>query len=126
MQNTQFPVLMAVSYAVFVFLLRIVLRQRKRFPLNAALVLGLFVVCAGMVFAKYGAMSGLPWWVYYTIPMLLTVFLPPFVLRMRTREFVAYLLLSFLSAPAIHAAFSFFFGWKTYMPFIDIPSFWEL
>ena len=126
MHSIQFPVLMAVSYAVFVVLLRFVLRKRERFPLKAALVLGLCVVCAGMVFAKYGAMGGLPWWVYYTIPMLLTVFLPPFVLRMRIREFAAYLLLSFLSAPAIHAAFSFLFGWKTYMPFVNIPSFWEL
>ena len=126
MQNIQFPVLVIVSYLVFVILVRVALRRRRRFTRNATLALGVLIVCGGMVFAKYGAMGGLPWWIYYTVPMLLTVFAPPLFLHMRAREYLEYMVLSFTSAPTIHVCFSFFFGWKSYMPFIKIPSIWEL
>ncbi len=33
---------------------------------------------------------------------------------------------AFLSSPVIHVSFSFFLGWKDYMPFFDVPSLWEL
>ncbi|MDB5234123.1 MAG: hypothetical protein JWR44_1116 [Hymenobacter sp.] len=85
-------------------------------------LLALVVVVFGMVFGKYGAMAGLPWWLYYPIPMLVTVLLPPRVLRLSLRKTVAYLVLSFLSAPLIHVLFSFFLGWTEYMPFWKIPS----
>ncbi len=126
MHAIQFPVLMAASYVVFVSLLRLVLRNRERFPLRVVLILGLVCVCAGMTLAKYGATVGLPWWIYYSIPMLITVFLPPIALRMHKGKAAAYLILSFLAAPVIHAAFSFFLGWKSHMPFIKVPSYWEL
>ncbi|MDX1394657.1 MAG: hypothetical protein R3195_09700, partial [Gemmatimonadota bacterium] len=68
---------------------------------------------------------GWPWWVY-TVPMLLTVFLPSLRFRMRRRELLEYLVLSFLSAPAIHLAFSFLVGWKDYMPLMQVPTVWEI
>ena len=79
-----------------------------------------------MLFAKIGQNSGLPWWIYYTVPMLVTVLVPPIIFRMNLGETLTYLGLAFLSSPLIHAVFSFFLGWKEYMPFIRIPAIWEL
>ena len=78
------------------------------------------------MFAKFGQNGGLPWWIYYTAPMLVTVLVPPIVFRMNPRETLTYLGLAFLSTPLIHAVFSLFLGWKDYMPFINIPAMWEL
>ena len=85
-------------------------------------LLALVVVVFGMLFGKYSATFGLPWWVYYSVPMLITVLLPPVVLKLNKRKTAAYLVLSFLSAPFIHLLFSFFLGWTEYMPFWKIPS----
>lgn len=84
------------------------------------------VVVGGMTFAKYGNNFGLPWWIYYTLPALLTLLLPPLAFRMKGREIGQYLVLAFLSSPFIHFVFSFLLGWKEYMPFIPVPSIWEL
>lgn len=84
------------------------------------------IVFGGMLFARYGAQAGLPWWIYYTVPMLLTVALPPIVFSMTMREAPMYVILAFLSAPVIHTVFSFFLGWREYMPFIPIPSLRDL
>ena len=72
------------------------------------------VVAGGMLFAKIGQNTGLPWWIYDTVPMVVTVGVPLAVFRMNVRETLAYLV------------FSFFLGWKDYMPFIAVPAFWEL
>ena len=123
----RFPIFIAASYVVFAWLVWFVLRRRTEGEfLRPILVLGLLVVVGGMVFAKVGQNTGWPWWIYYTVPMLLTVFLPPVYFKMRRRELPEYLILSFLSAPAIHLTFSFLVGWKNYMPFIEIPSLWEM
>ena len=123
----RFPVFVAVAFFVFVIILRFVLHSRSQRPPLSRVVLTAFVVVGGgMVFAKIGQNSGLPWWVYYTIPMLVTVFTPPLVFRMNRREVLSYLVLAFLSSPMIHVVFSFLLGWKDYMPFIEIPSIWEM
>ena len=85
------------------------------------LLLGAFIGPVGVLIAKFGANIGLPWWIYYTLPMLATVALPPVVLKMQASETIAYLLLAFLSAPAIHAAFVLTLGWHEYMPFLPWP-----
>ncbi|MGH9947344.1 MAG: hypothetical protein ACRD6X_09105 [Pyrinomonadaceae bacterium] len=105
----------------------VALRKRKNENITKkVLILGLFVVVAGMMFGKYGFHLGLPWWIYYSVPMLITVFFPPVYFKMSKTEFPVYLVLSFLSAPFIHVLFSGFLGWKDYMPFIPVPSLWEL
>lgn len=88
--------------------------------------LSAIVVVGGMLFARWGQNTGLPWWVYYTAPALATFLLPPLVLRMSGRESGNYLLLAVCMAPAIHAFFAFFIGWPDYMPFIPIPSMSDL
>lgn len=123
----RFWVLVAVSVLVFVAVLRFVTRRRAVRPaaLTVAWVAGVVVV-AGMVFAKFGNNFGLPWWIYYTVPALATLLLPPFVFKLRGRELAQYLTLAFLSAPAIHVAFAVFLGWNEYMPFIPVPSLRQL
>ena len=123
----RFPIFIAASYIVFGAVLYFVLRRKKNTELLPGILgIGLIVIVGGMAFAKFGQNTGWPWWIYYTVPMLLTVFLPPLYFKMSRREVPEYLVLRFLSAPLIHLLFSFFVGWKDYMPFLEVPSLWEL
>jgi hypothetical protein len=86
-----------------------------------ALGVAFLVSAIGIGFAKFGANFGLPWWVYYTAPMLATVVLPPLVFRFTLWRAVLYVALAFITAPLIHAAFFYAFGWGDYMPFLALP-----
>ena len=116
--------MIAVSLVLYIGVLRLVLgRKAFRNRVGTVVVVSLVVVVGGMVFAKYGAtLLGLPWWIYYTLPALLTLALAPIVFRFSLRRTVLYLLLAWASAPVIHLAFSFFLGWNEYMPFWVVPS----
>lgn len=122
-EQMRFWVFVAVSLAVFVCVLRFVTRKRAARPrADAVAAVAAVVVVGGMVFAKFGNNLGLPWWIYYTVPALATLLVPPLAFRLQRRELVQYLVLAFLSSPAIHVAFSLFLGWHEYMPFIPVPS----
>jgi len=95
--------------------------QEFRQKFRKIFLLSILCVVLGMLFGKYGANSGLRWWIYYPLPMLMNVILPPLILKMNTKRTITYLVLSFLSAPLIHVFFSFFFNWTEYMPFWKIP-----
>ncbi len=86
------------------------------------LVVALGVSAVGIGFAKFGANFGLPWWAFYTVPMLVTVFLPPIVFRFSLVRSLAYVILAFLSAPLIHGVFFYALGWGDYMPFLQLPG----
>ena len=123
----RFAVFVLVSFVIFLFVLRAALRRRTTKPRwSWILATAMFVVPGGMVFARWGATAGLAWWVYYPIPALVTLVVPPAVFRLTRIETIEYLILAFLMAPAIHTAFSLFLGWKEYMPFLPVPSLWEL
>ena len=117
-----FPIMILASLLIFFLIIRIILSKKEFIAKRKQIfILSLIVVVLGMFFGKYGAVYGLPWWLYYPIPMLATLILPPFVLKINASKTVVYLALSFLSAPFIHVFFSFFFGWTEYMPFWKIP-----
>lgn len=119
--STHFPIMIAASFIVFFFVIRLVVGSIAfSTHWRTVLILSLIVVVGGMLFGRYGAQWGLPWWIYYPVPMLANVVLPPVALKMDFRKTVLYLLLSFLSAPLIHIGFSLLLGWTEYMPF------WEL
>ena len=124
----EFITLTIVSIVTIILIVRFVLKTREHHPLlkfkNIFLLVFLEIAC--MVIGKYGANINLYWWIYYSIPLLLTVFVPTIYFKMNKSEVTKYLSLTFLSAPIIHILFSFFFGWKNYMPFIKIPSIWEI
>jgi hypothetical protein len=117
-----FTMMVIGSLILFFVVIRVVLGKQKfirnTYPI---ILLSVLVVVVGMLFGKYGANYGLKWWIYYPVPMLMNVLLPPFVLKMNLKKTFLYLLLSFLSAPVIHIFFSFFFGWTEYMPFWNVP-----
>ena len=122
-----FPFMIVVSLLLFYLVIRIVLGKKEFIEKKKLIVLlSRLVVIVGMIFGKYGAQIGLKWWIYYPIPMLMTVLLPPLILKMNIRNTIFYLFLSFLSAPIIHFLFSFFLGWTEYMPFWNIPYLNEL
>lgn len=127
MISWHFPIFVFVSFVMFVVVLRAVLIHRiERPPTRTVLLMAVVIVVGGMSFAKFGTSLGLPVWVYYGVPALLTWMLPPVVFRMGANEFGKYIIIAALVAPLIHALFSFFLGWKEYMPFIPIPSISEL
>lgn len=120
---SRFPVFILVSLIVFFLILQFATRGRAQRPSIISVALSAaIVVVGGMVFAKFGQNSGWPWWIYYTVPALTTLLLPPLVFRMSFRELWQYLVLAFLSSPVIHIFFSFFFDWDEYMPFIPVPA----
>ena len=122
-----FPIMILASFVLFLIIILVVVgKSQFARQKNLIYVLSLLVVVIGMLFGKYGAQWGLPWWVYYPIPMLMTVLLPPIVLKMNTKQTIFYLVLSFLSAPLIHTLFSFFLGWQEYMPFWDVTYLGDL
>ena len=122
----RFLVFMGAAYFLFVALLRFTVRDRREEPGRATLAaIGLVAVVLGMLFARYSHLMfpRLPWEIYYGIPALTTILLPPVWLRMSGREIVQYLPLAWLTAPVIHLVFSVFVGWHDYMPFpVYIPS----
>ena len=119
----RFWIFVLVSLVAFVAILRFVTRRRAVRPGNLAVcIVAAIVVVGGMVFAKYGHNAGLPWWIYYTVPALATLLLPPATFKFAGKELAQYLVLAFLSSPAIHVAFSFLLDWHEYMPFIPVPS----
>lgn len=105
-------------------------RRFRRAPTQPSLVslvwVSAVVVVGGMLFAKVAANSGLPTWVYYGIPAVTTVFLPPVVFGMRRGEVAAYICAAGLMPAVIHVSFSFILGWKEYLPFWAVPSLREL
>lgn len=119
----RFTIFILVSLVVFFFMLRFVTRNRDKRPaLLPVIVVASIVVVGGMAFARFGANTGLPWWIYYTLPALVTLLLPPIAFKLSGKELWLYLVLAFVSSPVIHVFFSFFLGWHEYMPFIPVPS----
>jgi len=119
----RFSIFVLVSLVAFIAILYFVTRHRANRPNTAKVAaVAAVVVVGGMIFAKYGNNAGLPWWIYYTVPALTTLLLPPVVFTFSGKELLHYLVLAFLSSPVIHVAFSFFFDWHEYMPFIPVPS----
>lgn len=119
----EFIVLTVVSILVVMVIVKYSLNLRNIKPLNSFInivfLAVLEIIC--MLLGKYGANWGLPWWIYYTVPLLLTISGPVLYFKMNGKEAAKYLTLTFISAPLIHILFSLF-GWNHYMPFIKIPS----
>lgn len=86
-----------------------------------AAVAAIVISIIGILFAKYGARFGLPWQVYYIVPMLAAVAIPPVVFRFGFWRTISYAALTLATAPLLHAVFFYGLGWDDYMPFLDLP-----
>jgi len=113
-----FPIMIFASFIFFFLVVRIVLDKAEFLNKKRTIILlSMVVILMGMLIGKYGAHFGLKWWIYYTVPLLMNVLLPPLVLKMNFKKTLLYLGLSVLSAPLIHILFSKTLGWTEYMPF---------
>jgi hypothetical protein len=88
-----------------------------------AAVAAIAISLLGIVFAKYGAQFGLPWQVYYAVPMLATVVVPPIAFHFGFWRTCAYVVMALAAAPLLHAVFFYALGWEDYMPFLHLPRF---
>ena len=117
-----FLAMVLASFVLFFLIIRIVVgKQEFRRRITMIILLSILIVIIGILLGKYGANYGLKWWIYYPVPMLMNILLPPIILKMGLKKTILYLFLSFLSAPLIHIFFSFFWGWTEYMPFWRVP-----
>lgn len=122
-----FAVFVLASFVAFLLLLKVILAKRSVQPsLVSLLWVSAVVVGGGMLFAKVAANSALPTWVYYGVPAVATLVLPPIVFGMRRGEVAAYLCAASLLPAVIHLGFSLVLGWKEYLPFWVVPSLREL
>ena len=121
-----FFVYMLVALIVFVLVLLFIMRKRPKQPIFKIILLSVIAVVGGMTFARITYGKGLPWWIFYGVPALITFILPPFVLRMTKRELLFFVPLIVLLSPVIHILFSFFFGWHDYMPLFYVPWWHDL
>ena len=106
--------------AVIVFAGRVRGGVTPRSP--AALAAAFAISAIGILFAKFGANLGLPWWIYYTLPALASVLIPPLAFRFALWRVGFYLVLASLAAPIVHAGFFYTLGWSDYMPFLRLPT----
>ena len=117
----EFIIQTIVSILVVILILLFIFRFHDPNPVkktgNLFLVALLELLC--MLLGKFGANLGLPWWIYYPVPMLITLVFPPVYFKMSKIEIVKYLAMIVISAPLIHIIFSLF-GWTNYMPFFTI------
>ena len=104
-----FLVYMFVALLVFVAVLIFTLRNRPQRPILKIVILSLIAVVGGMTFARITYGIGVPWWIFYGLPAIVTFVLPPIVLRMPRQELLVYIPLSLIMAPVIHTFFSFFY-----------------
>lgn len=117
-------VIVAVLYLVFLCVIRLVMGtvyKSKSFLIN---IIGIITVFGGFIFSRFGEYLKLPDYIYYIVPVLLIVLLPPLSLNMKTDQTLKYLIFFVLSVVLIHVLFSLIVGWKDLLPFIKIPSLW--
>ena len=122
----RFIVMTAVTYLGFLCVIRLVIGSQykgKSFLVN---VIGMITVYGSFLITRYGNFLKLPAFLYYVLPLILTVFLPPLSLKMKSDQTLKYFAFSIIAVPVIHMFFSFFFGWGEFLPFLKIPSLWNV
>lgn len=119
-------VMSAVTYMVFLLVVRISLGNQykaKSFLIN---IIGILTVFGSFIISRYNEILKLPVFVYYILIILLTVFLPPLSLKMKSDQTLKYLAVGVVSIPLLHLVLSLLLGWGDILPFIKLPSLWEL
>ncbi|MGI6122644.1 MAG: hypothetical protein ACOYIG_00460 [Acetivibrionales bacterium] len=125
-QAFRFLVMAGVTYMVFLCVIRIAIGSQyksKSFLIN---IIGMISVYGSFIISRYNGVLKLPDILNYIIVMLLTIFLPPLALKMKSDQTLKYLAIGIVAIPLLHLLFSLLLGWGEYLPFIRIPSLWDL
>lgn len=125
-QAFRFLVMAAITYIAFLCVIRLVLGTQfktRSFLIN---IIGMITVYGSMLISRYGNFLKLPAYLYYALPLLITVFLPPLSLKMKSDQTLKYFAFSLITVPILHFCFSFLLGWGEFLPFIKIPSLWNI
>ena len=123
----EFVILIFVSIMVTLLIIRFSLGKRIPNPIKKIknIIVISILVGLSMFIAKFGANWNFPWWVYYIIPMLLTIFFPILYFGMSKKEIIRDIIPIYLSHFLIHAVLSLI-GLNNYLPFIKIPTLMNL
>jgi hypothetical protein len=125
-QSFRILVMAAVTYMVFLCVVRIAMGNQykaRSFLINIIGILtvfGSFIIIHGNEILKLSAL------VYYILIILLTVFLPPLSLKMKSDQTLKYIAVGIVAIPLLHLLFSLLLGWGDILPFIPLPSLWDL
>ena len=90
----EFVILIFVSIMVTLLIIRFSLGKRIPNPIKKIknIIVISILVGLSMFIAKFGANWNFPWWVYYIIPMLLTIFFPILYFGMSKKEIIRYII----------------------------------
>lgn len=125
-QAFRFLIMAGITYLTFLCVIRLVMGSQyksKSFLIN---IIGMFTVYGSFIISRYNNVLKLPGFLYYILLLLLTVFLPPLSLKMKSDQTLKYFAFGIVAVPLLHLLFSLLLGWGEYLPFIQIPSLWEL
>ena len=125
-QAFRFLIMAGVTYLAFLCVIRVVMGSQyksKSFLIN---IIGMFTAYGSFIISRYNNVLKLPVYLYYILLIFLTVFLPPLVLKMKSDQTLKYVAFGIVAVPLLHLLFSLLLGWGGYLPFIQIPSLWDL
>ncbi len=125
-QAFRFLVMLAITYMAFLCVIRIAMGNQykaKSFLIN---IIGILTVFGSFIISRYNGILKLPGFIYYILIILLAVFLPPLSLKMKSDQTLKYIAIGFVTIPILHLLFSLLLGWGEYLPFIPLPSLWDL
>lgn len=125
-QGFRFLVIAVFTYLIFLCVIRIVLGKQYKTKSFLIDIVGIVTVYGSFLISKYGNFMKLPAFLYYALPLVLSICIPPLALRMKSDQVLKYLALGILVIPFVHIFFSLFFGWGDMVPFVRIPSLWSV
>lgn len=125
-QAFRFLIMAAISYMAFLCVIRLVMGSQykaKSFLIN---IIGMITVYGSFIISRYKGLFKLPGYIVYIIIICLMIFLPPLALKMKSDQTLKYFAFGIIAVPVLHLLFSLLIGWGDYLPFIPIPSLWNL
>lgn len=125
-QALRFQVMAAVTYMIFLCVVRIAMGSQYKAKSFLVSIIGVFTVFGSFIISRYNVVLKLPDFLCYILVVLLTVFLPPLSLKMKSDQTLKYIAVGFVAIPLLHLLFSLLLGWGEYLPFIPLPSLWDL
>ena len=125
-QSFRILVMAAVTYMVFLCIVRIAMGNQYKARSFLINIIGILTVFGSFIIIRGNEILKLSALVYYILIILLTVFLPPLSLKMKSDQTLKYIAVGIVAIPLLHLLFSLLLGWGDILPFIPLPSLWDL